>query len=42
MFTKQPMKHLTNLPTKTQEAQRHVQVIERYIGLYSQIAEQKL
>lgn len=43
MFTKQPVKHLANLPTKTQNSQSHVQVIESDISLSpSQTAGQKL
>lgn len=33
MFTKQPVKHLVNLPTKTQEVQTHIQIIESYVSL---------
>lgn len=43
IFIKQPVKHWANLSTKTQEAQRHVQVIESYINLPPpQMAGQKL
>jgi len=43
MFTQQPVKPLADQPIRTQEAERHVQVVESYISLSpSQTAGPKL